>query len=114
MLTSGTASGLVDGGFATTFWNPVTITPDTFYYLVFTSSNNDGGLAGDTSNPYPRGQVYANPGYGSFPTFDYTFQTFYTPTSSVPEPGTLALLAGMGLSGAGFLARRRKNARQAA
>jgi hypothetical protein len=34
-------------------------------------------------------------------------------SSAVPEPGSIALLAGMGLSGAGFLARRRKNARQA-
>ena len=33
---------------------------------------------------------------------------------STPEPGSVALLAGMGLSGAGFLARRRKNARKAA
>lgn len=33
---------------------------------------------------------------------------------STPEPGSIALLAGMGLSGAGFLARRRKNARKAA
>jgi hypothetical protein len=34
--------------------------------------------------------------------------------TAVPEPGSIALLAGMGLSGAGFLARRRKNTRQAA
>ena len=32
---------------------------------------------------------------------------------ATPEPGSLALLAGMGLSGVGFLARRRKNARKA-
>ena len=30
------------------------------------------------------------------------------PVAAVPEPGSLALLTGMGLSGAGFLARRRK------
>ena len=34
--------------------------------------------------------------------------------AAVPEPGSLALLAGMGLTGAGFLARRRKNACKAA
>jgi hypothetical protein len=34
--------------------------------------------------------------------------------AAVPEPGSIALLAGMGLSGAGFLARRRKQARKAA
>ena len=36
----------------------------------------------------------------------------YVTPAAVPEPGSVALLAGMGLSGAGFLARRRKNARQ--
>lgn len=35
-------------------------------------------------------------------------------SSSVPEPGSVALLVGMCLSGAGFLARRRKNACKAA
>lgn len=35
--------------------------------------------------------------------------TLSTP-AAVPEPGRVALLAGMGLSGVGFLARRRKNA----
>lgn len=34
--------------------------------------------------------------------------------AAVPEPGSVALLADMGLSGAGFLIRRRKNARQVA
>jgi hypothetical protein len=35
-------------------------------------------------------------------------------TAAVPEPGSVAFFVGMGLSGAGFLARRRKNARKAA
>ena len=34
--------------------------------------------------------------------------------AAVPEPGSVALLVGMGFSGAGFLARRRKQTRQAA
>jgi hypothetical protein len=40
--------------------------------------------------------------------------TFLYHTAAVPEPGSVALLIGMGFSGAGFLARRRKNAHKAA
>jgi len=43
---------------------------------------------------------------------DLGFQTFVT--AAVPEPGSVALLVGMGVSGAGFLARRRKQVRKAA
>lgn len=43
--------------------------------------------------------------------FDFLATPNVTP---VPEPGSVALLAGLGLSGAGFLVRRRRNARQAA
>lgn len=107
LLASGTDAGVSAGQFATVSFGQVSITPGSTYYLVFTSTNNSLGLGGDTSNPYPNGQVYANSGYGSFPTFDYTFQTFAnaTPTST-PEPGTYALLASSVLAGAAFLRRR--------
>ncbi len=44
---------------------------------------------------------------------DYTLldDISVTAVAAVPEPGSLALLIGMGLSGAGFLVRRRKQER---
>jgi hypothetical protein len=36
-----------------------------------------------------------------------------TPAAATPEPGSIALLASFGLTGAAFFARRRKNARKA-
>ena len=75
------------------------ITPNTTYYLVF-SGNSTLAIEGDTNNPYPNGQVYANPGYGSFPTFDYTFRTFSTAPSLCPldqnQPINTAYMAHFG------------------
>ncbi len=76
LLRSGTATGVAPGGTATVSWSSVSVSPGTTYYMVYTSTNGSLGLTGNTTNPYPSGQVYANPGYGSFPGFDYTFQTF--------------------------------------
>lgn len=45
---------------------------------------------------------------GYFVMDDVTFNA-----SAVPEPGSIALLVGMGLSGAGFLARRKKASKAA-
>lgn len=42
----------------------------------------------------------------------HTF-SFSVRPAATPEPGSLALLVGLGVSGAGFLARRRQRARQA-
>lgn len=96
MLASASAMG-TQGQWVDVFWSPVTVVPDTTYYLVFTG-NTTLGIAGDISNPYPRGMVFANPGYQPFPDFDYTFHTYY----AVPAPGSLALL------GLGGLAMRRR------
>lgn len=81
MLASASATG-TQGQWVDVFWPMVSITPGTTYYLVFTG-NQTLGIAGDTNNPYPNGQVYANSGFGSFPTFDYAFRTYYSePTAT--------------------------------
>ncbi len=102
------ASGLgTQGSWFDVFWNPVSVVPHTTLYLVFTSENNVLGIAGSTSNPYKRGQVYANAGYGSFASFDYTFRTYSDDNfSSVSEPASIALL-GLGLAGIGFFRRKK-------
>lgn len=69
---SGTAS---PGAYFDVFWPAVPVTPGTTYILVF-STTATMCYAGDTTNQYPFGQVYANPGFGSFPNFDYTFRTY--------------------------------------
>jgi hypothetical protein len=69
--TTGTAGSWVD-----VYWPYIAITPATTYYLVFEPSTNGLGISG-TTNVYAYGQVYANAGYGPFPTYDYAFRTYY-------------------------------------
>lgn len=102
LLASGSASNCVAGTWVDVFWSDVSITSGQTYYLVFTSDTNTMGIAGSTNNPYADGQVYANPGFSSFPNFDYAFRTYAAP---VPEPATLAAL---GLGALVVLRRKRK------
>ncbi len=83
VLATGSATGTA-GEWVDVFWSAVETTAMTTYYLVFTG-DEWLGVMGDTSDPYPFGQVYANEGYGSFPDFDYTFRTYYdeTPVSDI-------------------------------
>jgi hypothetical protein len=91
LIASGNASG-TQGTWVDVFWSPVSVVPGITMYLVF-SGNVTLGIAGDTNNPYPNGQVYANPGYQPFPNFDYAFRTYAESTyNSVPEPATMLLL----------------------
>lgn len=80
MLATASAMG-TQGQWVDVFWGITAITPGTTYYLVF-DGNTTLGIAGDTSNPYPYGYVYANPGYQPFPDFDYAFRTWYDETTA--------------------------------
>jgi MYXO-CTERM domain-containing protein len=97
MLATGSAQG-TEGQWVDVSWSPTNITPNATYYLVF-DGNTSLGIAGD-NDVYGFGQCFANPGFGSFPQFDYAFRTWVP----VPTPGAAALLAFGGLAAA----RRRR------
>ena len=69
-------------------------------------------IAYDLSGTLQSGTNLSGYVLGVEPGLRFTLNT--TTITAVPEPGSLALLAGIGISGAGFLARRRKQACQAA
>lgn len=95
-----TASGLASpGAYFDVFWPSVAVTPGNTYYLVF-STTVSMCYAGDTTNPYPFGQVYANAGFGSWPTFDYTFHTYTDGGLSLSKSGTCPGIVQISLSGA--------------
>ncbi|MEH6756877.1 MAG: PEPxxWA-CTERM sorting domain-containing protein [Parasphingorhabdus sp.] len=106
-LATGSVLG-TQGSWADVFWTPVAIVAGQTYFLAF-GGNTSLGISGDTSNPYANGQTYANPGYGSFPTFDYTFRTFSSDSlGAVPEPSTWAFMI-FGFGAIGGAMRRRRN-----
>ena len=110
LLTSATGT-VSSAGWFDLFWAPLSIVADQTYYLVVTGAGNIL-LDDDVLNGYSRGQVYANSGFGSFPTYDYTFRTYADDVgvgNGVPEPASIALALG-GLCAAGA-ARRRAAAR---
>lgn len=94
----------VAGQWIDVFWDPVPITANTTYYLVF-DGNTTLGIQGDTADPYPFGNVFANPGYNPFLTYDYTFRTYSGPARDCLEMSVNTLSAGQNgvwdISGAG-------------
>lgn len=96
-LASGVATVASAGVWADASWGAVAIDTDTTYYLVF-ESEASMVLGGDTSDPYAFGNVFANPGFQPFESFDYAFRTF------VPTPGAAGLL---GVAGLAAVRRRR-------
>lgn len=105
-LATGSVVG-TQGSWADVSWAPVTLTAATQYFLVF-SGNRTLGIAGDVSNTYAFGNVFANGGYGSFGGYDYTFRTYSdNALGAVPEPASWALMvAGFGLAGIAMRRRR--------
>jgi len=74
LLASGSGTA-VPGAWFNVSWNCVTIAPGATYYLLF-STTASMCYDGDVNNGYPHGNLFANPGFVSFPTFDYTFRTY--------------------------------------
>jgi hypothetical protein len=105
MLAQASATG-TQGRWVDVFWNAVPVTVGLTYLLAFTG-NTSLGMAGDTSDPYPDGQAYANSGYLSYPAYDDTVRT-YAPIENVPTLGRLGLIVAMLLVlGAGLVVLRR-------
>jgi len=76
IMASGSVAVPGPGVWADVTWPPTAVTPGNTYYIVFTSTNGGICIGGSTSNPYSGGMVYANAGFGAFPSYDYTFHTF--------------------------------------
>lgn len=98
LLASGTGTASPSSWFNVS-WACVDVTAGATYYLVF-SSPVSMCYGGDLYNGYPYGQMYANPGFGSFPNYDYTFRTFNCCSGGGPSlaktgtcPGPLTLEA---------------------
>ncbi|WP_051878738.1 T9SS type A sorting domain-containing protein [Chryseobacterium sp. FH1] len=77
-------------------WSPVSVTPGTTYYLVFTSTNNNNVLLGNFDTPYVDGQMYANAGYDSFPDLDFAFRVYKSGTIiGAPKTFTIKVKPGL-------------------
>nr|WP_295671310.1 PEPxxWA-CTERM sorting domain-containing protein [Sphingomonas sp.] len=109
LLASGSANYSANNQWIDVSFTPTSIVSNQTYYLVFTGTSGYG-IAGSVNNPYAFGQTYANPGYGSFPAFDYAFRTYAdTAVAAVPEPATWSLMVlGFGMIGAAARSRKVK------
>lgn len=115
-LATATTSGVTLDAFNDVFWNPVTVTANQSYYLVFTSDNNQGVVTGSEANPYANGLTYAN-NYTAFPRFDYTFRTYSdssdSPATPVPEPSSALGTFVLGAIGVGTALKRKQQKKAA-
>ena len=100
MLASGTYAGATPGMWVDVFFAATPVTPGTTYYMVMTCTDPSMGIAGDVNDPYPFGNVFANPGYGAFPSFDYTFRTYSDSGGGGP---VLSVVGNCGFIGSGLL-----------
>ena len=124
-VPAGTA-GILDAGFRyMTLGSSLLLTPDDYVIVmtmpmlngdtqsIFNTSVTTAAQIQYVTSRFDGGSTLAFPGGpGSFDKglFGPNFQ--FTPAST-PEPGSIALLVGMSISGAGFLIRRRRNANEA-
>jgi len=90
-LATGTVFGS-PGTWVDVYWPSVSVTAGSTYYLLFSSDTASMCVAGDTGDPYSGGQVYANAGYGSFPSYDYTFRTWTGGGLTLAATGTCPAL----------------------
>ncbi|MEO2018965.1 MAG: lectin-like protein, partial [Fuerstiella sp.] len=75
LLASATVDGVSTGDWATVFFDePVSVDPDSTYYLIFSASR--GNFYGSELNPYPQGQLLFTNGTPSLPGRDLAFRTF--------------------------------------